>query len=300
MNELIGSAVAGIAAGAVLTAVWFCVGPGPSSSYPVRLRTFAAWSAVWYAAYSALRIVIPDGNRQVAIRHAADVQFLSGGRHFAVLLVEVLHPAAGFLAAYYSTAHLWVTAAVLVWLARRHPDVWRRQAPVLLIASSIALVLFAVYPVAPPRTLGIGSFHLTAVESAGALPYAALPSLHLTWALWCDLTLWPLVRRLRPLLGAHTALTVLAVTGTGNHWLLDLAAGGLLLVATRHVVNRAGGARGPALRAGKGTVHDPPPTTLRPATLPLESERAPRLGDPLGRPFWIGAQGLGRNRTPKA
>jgi len=57
--------------------------------------------------------------------------------------------------------------------------------------------------------------------------FAAMPSLHVGWALWCG---WQMVRHGRHLvtraLGVlYPALITLVVIATGNHYLLDAVAG---------------------------------------------------------------------------
>jgi hypothetical protein len=61
--------------------------------------------------------------------------------------------------------------------------------------------------------------------------YAAMPSLHVGWALWCGIMLWrygrnPLVRALGVLYPLGTALVVM---GTANHYLLDAVAGAAVM-----------------------------------------------------------------------
>src|SRR5262249_24903206 len=61
------------------------------------------------------------------------------------------------------------------------------------------------------------------VDAVGNL-YGGMPSHHVSWAMWSALALWPVVRRRwRPLLVGHLALTVGAITVTGNHRWIDIA-----------------------------------------------------------------------------
>ncbi|MDX3221534.1 phosphatase PAP2 family protein, partial [Streptomyces scabiei] len=61
--------------------------------------------------------------------------------------------------------------------------------------------------------------------------YAAMPSLHFGWSLWCGLTIAIVAPRVwMKVLGLlHPFFTVLAIVATGNHWVLD-AAGGAAVV----------------------------------------------------------------------
>jgi hypothetical protein len=57
--------------------------------------------------------------------------------------------------------------------------------------------------------------------------YAAMPSLHCGWALWCGVMLWRHGgTRLTKVVGvAYPLLTAIVVMGTANHYLLDAVAG---------------------------------------------------------------------------
>ncbi|MFI5042118.1 MAG: phosphatase PAP2 family protein [Acidimicrobiales bacterium] len=103
----------------------------------------------------------------------------------------------------YATAHITVTAAVLIWLFVWQPDRYRRARTALLLGTAVALLLFWAFPTAPPRLLvnggftdtlgkvgGLWSFRTPAIEHI-ADPYAAMPSLHLAWATWCTLARRP-------------------------------------------------------------------------------------------------------------
>src|SRR3954447_20319164 len=126
--------------------------------------------------------------------------------------------------------HLGITALVLLLLWLSSGD-YRRQRDVLVVASLVGLVVYWLYPVAPPRMLpGFddtvrdllpAAFHL---EAAKANLYGALPSLHMAGAVWCSVPLWVLSSRwwLRALAVAHPLLTALTVLATGNHYTLDL------------------------------------------------------------------------------
>jgi hypothetical protein len=131
-------------------------------------------------------------------------------------------------------------AGVLL-IARREPS-FPLHRNALVVCNLIALVVFWLFPVAPPRMLP-GYHDVTAssvpvfssmFESKAADQFASLPSLHVTWALWVAVALWPVLRRHRVLRAAvwlYPAATILDVLVTANHYLLDviLAPGVLLL-----------------------------------------------------------------------
>jgi len=146
-----------------------------------------------------------------------------------------------WLSDYYDNAHFVVTLGILGWLWWRRADVYRPLRSTLVATNLIAFVVFWRYPVAPPRMLpgftdvvastgAIGSWHTGALASQ-ANQVAAMPSLHIAWAVWCTAALWIASRRVwvRALALAHPFMTSLAVLATGNHFVLDILAG--LLVA---------------------------------------------------------------------
>jgi len=146
------------------------------------------------------------------------------------------HGEAQLLSSYYFVMHLGMTALVLLLLWVRS-DAYRRHRDVLVVASLVGLVVYWLYPVAPPRMLpGFddtvrsvlpAAFHL---EAASANLYAALPSLHMAWALWCGVALWMLSARwwVRIVAVAHPVMTAVTVLATGNHYTLDLLTGALV------------------------------------------------------------------------
>jgi hypothetical protein len=139
----------------------------------------------------------------------------------------------------YIWAHWPVVVATLVWLARRHRDDYFELRNAMIISGAIGLVIFATFPVAPPRlwdpsyvdtvTIRSNSYRLLQ-PPALVNKYAAMPSLHFGWNLLVGLV-WarhgrrPLTTLLAVLMSAAMAFAVVA---TANHWLLDAVVGGLV------------------------------------------------------------------------
>lgn len=171
----------------------------------------------------------------------------------------------GFWNLFYGTFHFVVTIAVLVVLYRRFPDRYRRWRTVLAVTTGLALIGFAGYPLMPPRlmpasfgfvdTLAVygspWSFESGPVNSVSN-QYAAMPSLHFAWAVWCTWALWPVLRRAwaRALALVYPGVTLFAVVVTGNHFVLD-AAGGVLVLVIGKLVTAAVGH--PVRRAREGS-----------------------------------------------
>src|ERR1019366_5919448 len=69
--------------------------------------------------------------------------------------------------------------------------------------------------------------------AATANELAAMPSLHLAWALWSSAAMWLIARRwpLRILALLYPMVTLVAVLGTANHFFFDVLGGVLTAVA---------------------------------------------------------------------
>ncbi len=140
---------------------------------------------------------------------------------------------------YYDNAHFVVTLGVVGWLWWRHPGQYRPLRTSLVLINVIGLVVFWRDPTAPPRLLdprryvdvvaathAFGSWHSGTLATA-ANQLAAMPSLHMAWAAWSALAVWRVFRgsRAAGLVWAYPLITAVAVMATGNHFLLDVAAG---------------------------------------------------------------------------
>ena len=111
----------------------------------------------------------------------------------------------------------------------------------LLLASTLALVGFLVYPTAPPRLAGIGiadtvsngRFSLNrGLVSSLYNPYAAVPSMHIGYALIIGASLLLYARRppVRALGALYSPFVLLVVVATGNHFFFDAATGAVVAV----------------------------------------------------------------------
>jgi membrane-associated phospholipid phosphatase len=77
---------------------------------------------------------------------------------------------------------------------------------------------------------GLWSFDSGAMQKVSN-QYAAMPSLHFAWSLWCTLVFLPAARRpwLRVVVLGYPVLTLFAIVVTANHYWLDAAGGALAL-----------------------------------------------------------------------
>jgi len=182
-----------------------------------------------------------------AFAHAHDVLSFEQSLHIdpehALDRWLAVHPTLALVISdYYDNAHFIVTLGLLGWLWWRRADIYRPLRSVLVLVNVLAFVVFWLFPVAPPRLLpgfvdvvasthAIGSWH-TGELSSLANQYAAMPSLHIAWAVWCTLVAWRMwtQRWVRALAVVYPCLTAFAVLATGNHYVLDLF-GGLATLA---------------------------------------------------------------------
>jgi membrane-associated phospholipid phosphatase len=148
----------------------------------------------------------------------------------------------------YIWGHWPVIATVALWLLIRHEPQFRLYRNAFLISGGIGLLIFATFPVAPPRLIDLDLVDTVTRHSesyrvlqppALVNQYAAVPSLHFGWnlligiALWRNSRLWPT----RVFAVTLPILMVFAIVLTGNHYIVDAIAGaavallGLLIAA---------------------------------------------------------------------
>ncbi|GGO80320.1 bifunctional glycosyltransferase 87/phosphatase PAP2 family protein [Wenjunlia tyrosinilytica] len=203
---------------------------------------------VGYWVYSFIRGSVPD-QRSVAEHHGRQVLDIEGAlfmdiEHWLnhqVIKVSWLESGLNF---FYSTFHFLVPLAILGVLYARRPATYRAARTSLGLATLIGLFGFWFYPLAPPRLMpgmnSVDTVHGTQDLSHpdfGALTklsnqYAAMPSLHVGWALWCGLMIAFLAPRLwmKALGLLYPFMTTFVIIGTANHYVLD-AVGGVVVVA---------------------------------------------------------------------
>ncbi|MGH8775355.1 MAG: phosphatase PAP2 family protein [Jiangellaceae bacterium] len=165
---------------------------------------------------------------------------------------------------YYVVVHFPVTLAFLVWGYLRRPLAEYHWARALLVAqTAMALVLHVAVPLAPPRMfpeLGfvdtmttIGPSAYGGSVAAVANQYAAMPSLHVGWALLIGVVVWRTATGpIRWIVVAHATLTMLVVVVTANHWWVDGLVAAALLGISLAIHPRPRPARG-ASPAGIGS-----------------------------------------------
>lgn len=205
-----------------------------------------------FMAYSWFRKTYFQRPEDVGFAHALDIIDLQRRLGIAVSDVEIPlqrwvidhPPLVNFFNAYYQQFKpaLYLCAGLCLLLA---PRAFRHINRVFLLATLIAVPWYALYPLAPPRLMEpfgfafvdtlavIGGVQSTASGAGGANQFAAMPSMHIGWtavaALWIAAAIpW---RRAGAVIGAvHLVLMCITVVVTGNHYVLDIV-GGFLVVA---------------------------------------------------------------------
>lgn len=228
-----------------------------------RLSTLHWWHEVLllgllYLAYEVARGLV-DHDLPVAMANGHSLLNWEQGLHldperWLNALIHHSTPVAVVFSYYYALLHYLITPAVLIWMYRSHVDYYRRARTWLIASTSLGLIGFAALPTAPPRLLGSGfrdtladvqrwgwwSGDASAPKGMGGLTdqFAAMPSLHVGWALWCGVLLFRFGRhRIVRLLGVlYPVATAIVVMSTANHYFVDVLAGVVVMLLGAGVV----------------------------------------------------------------
>jgi hypothetical protein len=226
----------------------------PGASRP-RWWTELPVIVVLYALYSAGRL-LARGDVSTAVDHGLAIL-----RFEKTLHLNAEHPLNRLFTAepwigipadfWYASLHYLVTPAILVWIFRSRSVHYRAARTWLMTSTLIALVGFTLLPTCPPRLLAAGhgfvdtmaqysdygwwAGEASAPRGLGGMTnqYAAMPSLHVGWALWCGVMLWRYGgnRLTRVAAVAYPLITTVVVMGTANHYFLDAVAGAAVMGA---------------------------------------------------------------------
>lgn len=153
-----------------------------------------------------------------------------------------------FANTYYAFVHLPGTAAFLIWLYLRRPQLYPPVRRAIIAMTAIALLGHILFPLAPPRMLSDYGFIDTGAlygpnvyhgdPNAASLinQYAAMPSLHVGWAMLVAAGLIAAFRtRWRWLWLLHPTITAVAVVATANHYWIDGIIACLVLALVVHL-----------------------------------------------------------------
>lgn len=251
--------------------------------------------AVAYWVYSMIRNAVPEQEAS-AMRHADQLWELEKTLGIAVeravnhgvdsvtwLIVSMNY--------YYATLHFIVTIGVLVWLFRFHPGRYSPARLTLFATTAVALVGYYFYPLAPPRLMNGVDFvdtvvihHTWGSMASGDLAnvsnqYAAMPSMHIGWSLWCGFTIAVLAKRawVKALGLVYPVVTLVVIVATANHFWLD-AVGGAACLAVGFGVARAVHGRWPYAFPKLPLAETAPPAPPAPVPAPTVQVPSPTHG----------------------
>lgn len=213
------------------------------------------------SADDAFHALLGQGNDRLAVDNAEKIahfeinhglwiepglQYFFTHAHDFLGMVIGSAPIISLFDAIYGLGHVLVTLGFAFWMFMCRRPLFAFVRNVFLILNALAVITYELFPLAPPRLAG--TFHydgkayhfIDTIFGGGAGVHlsfnelAAMPSLHVGWALIVALTLFAVLRhpvvRLLPLLWPVVMVTTVIVTG--NHYLSDsLGAACLLGVA---------------------------------------------------------------------
>ncbi len=196
-----------------------------------------------YNGYQVVRGIV-DGKEALAIANAdriVDFERATGTFFEPNLQASLIHHTRwliDFANFWYVNSHFVITTLFLSWLYFRRNEHFYFVRNMFMVAMLTALVLYTVYPTAPPRLLsGYGFVDTIDVftglpqdsETAGALVnrYAAVPSMHIAFALMIAVPGVALSRHAlaRAWWSAYPVVVFFVIVSTGNHYWFDAAAG---------------------------------------------------------------------------
>jgi membrane-associated phospholipid phosphatase len=194
-------------------------------------------------AYYAVRLLV-RGSELESIRNSIAVLQMESSLHldweealqrfFLDHLPWVIH----VLNFVYAWGYWLILALSFAYLYARHRSVYRCLRNALITSGLIGFIVFATFPVAPPRLVPVGIVDtvqlsnsvLEEVARPSSLTNenAAMPSLHFGWILLCGVCLWTALKWKtgKALALCLPALMGLTIVVTGNHYFIDAIAGG--------------------------------------------------------------------------
>ena len=205
--------------------------------------------SLFFLAYLAYRLArgLVAGQATAAFQHARElislertlhlfvepsVQAWASGSHFLMVTASWL----------YVNAQTSITVAALLYLYVRHNRSFYFVRNMFMIAMLLALVAYIVFPTAPPRFLpewgfvdtvsdytGVHNNHESGSMSALVNMYAAVPSMHVAFALMISCPLARLARRrlVRAVWLLYPLLMTFVIVVTANHFIIDAVLGAM-------------------------------------------------------------------------
>jgi hypothetical protein len=239
---------------AQLARVWRLSGRWLPNGWLDALRQLALFAGAYYL-YRLVRGLV-DGQAGLAFENARSLVhfertlglFFEPGLQAWARSQDWILTGANFM---YVNSHFIVTTTFLVWLYLARNQAYYFVRNMFMVAMSLALVGYLVYPTAPPRFLpewgftdSVASFVGDSAESSADVlynPFAAVPSMHVAFALMIAVPAVFLVRNrvLKALWAVYPLLVTFVVVVTANHFWMDAALGALVAVVSAIAASEA-------------------------------------------------------------
>ena len=234
-----------------------------ASEHPTLVQSLGPL-LILYLLYTMVRWAVVDRGEDVGDRNADYLlrfeTWLGIDFEHSVQAWTLRHPdLVSFFDHYYVFAFFPVLILAAVWGYRAAPAAFHTARRVFAVSLAMALVIFALVPLAPPRLLpGHGyvdtlmlygpryygdSSGASLFNAYGSIPsmvneYAAMPSMHIGWSTIGALTVATCLPRIKGfpigwvIGGFHITMMTLTVMATGNHYFLDEVGGWLIVAAS--------------------------------------------------------------------
>jgi hypothetical protein len=222
-----------------------------ASLFPRGGFDFARQFLILSVCYVVYRIVrsLACGREVTAFANARHIMNAEKALHIYIepwLQAKLSHTEAllRFFDFVYMFPHVPVTIGCLIWIYARRREVFAFFRNWFLAMNGLAVICFALLPTAPPRSLPtsgmVDTLYLfssanfqSGVAGWFTNPFAAMPSLHIGYALFVTMAILALARGrlMRVLAVIYPCVVLLGIVVTGNHFLFDALAGGLVVYA---------------------------------------------------------------------
>lgn len=215
----------------------------------VQWRAFLAEVAIIVAAYWIYFFVraFTEGDRDRAIANGYDIVELekSLGFYWEPHIQELWLKSDTLVTItnwFYIVGFWPIIVLTGAWLLTRDRRRYQRMRNAFLISGGIGVLIFATFPVAPPRFLDLGLIDTVVAQNSAAYQvlqpsdftnqYAAVPSFHFGWLLLVGIAIAQEVRHraVRILAFVPAVAMLLTIIVTANHYIFDPMAGALISV----------------------------------------------------------------------
>lgn len=196
------------------------------------------------AVYFGVRVLV-EGSREQALENAG--RLLSFERALGLDVERSIQQGVGdieVVRALGNFAYVWLHWPLLILILAvvviKDDPLYRRLRNALFVSGAVGLLIFAVFPVAPPRflpgyldTVDLSArTHYIEIPTSWRNRHAAFPSFHVGWTAIACLAAASLTSRraVKALILSPAVLVAASVVITGNHYMVDAVAGFVIAV----------------------------------------------------------------------